>query len=75
MKSMTLEDLKKSGYQDLFQFGSRVETPCGKRGIVLFNSGNIDLCRVYYDEGEETKDIMVKISECRLLSCEEAVGI
>lgn len=58
--------------QSKFQFGTRVETKCGKRGIALFQSTNIDQCRVYYDKRGKTYPIMVKMSECRILTFEEA---
>lgn len=73
MKQLTKEELEKTGYQSKFQFGTRVETPCGKKGIVNF-CGN-ERCRVYYDENGETKSIMVIRSQCRILSCEEAVAV
>lgn len=72
---MTKVELQKLGYQDKFQFGSRVETPCGKKGIVWFNSESIDLCRVYYDKDGKTHPVMVKITGCRLLTLKEAVLI
>jgi hypothetical protein len=75
MKPLTKEELDKTGFQKSFQFGTRVETPCGKKGIVNFFSENMDLCRVYYDTEKKTKSIMVKISKCRVLSLDEAVGI
>ncbi len=76
MKQTTKEDLEKMGYQKKFQFGTRVETICGKRGVVNFNNENKDLCRVYYDTGPlKTESIMVKISECRILNLDEAVNI
>jgi hypothetical protein len=79
MDQMTIEKLKELGYQNKIQFGSRVETECGKRGIVNFNSSGIDLCRVYYDTPEDkecrVKSIKTKMSTCRLLTLEEAVNI
>ena len=75
MKQLTKEQLEEKGFQEKLQFGTRVETTCGKKGIVNFNSVGIDSCRVYYDEGKETKCVIVKMSECRILSLDEAVGI
>ena len=80
MNQMTSERLGELGYQNKFQFGSRVETQCGKKGVVNFNSSGIDLCRVYYTDLDEngkkiTKSIETKISTCRLLTLEEAVNI
>jgi len=74
MEQLTKEELIKTGFQSKFQFGTRVETPCGKRGIVNFYSEDIDLCRVYYDD-EKVKSIEVKITECRILSIDEAVDV
>lgn len=70
-----IETLIKFKFQEEFQFGTRVETICGKKGIVNYCCESLDKCRVYYDEGGKANPIMVKISECRILSLEEAVLI
>lgn len=76
MEQMTIKRLKELGYQNKIQFGSRVETECGKRGVVGFNAPGIDLCRVYYDEhNRRTQSIETKMSTCRLLTLEEAIEI
>lgn len=63
-------------FQSEFQFGSRVETPDGHRGIVNFFSHQLNMCRVFYDTPEHvTKAGEYKISECRLLSIEEAKSV
>jgi len=76
--NMTIQRLNKLGFQNKPQFGTRVETKKGNLGIINFCSVNIDLCRVYYDVDKKTQKLlfeMCKISECRILSVEEAVKL
>ena len=64
--------------QKSFQFGTRVETKNGNKGIVNFFDTKRDICRVYYDvqlPKPEVRKEMAKISECRILSVQEAMLI
>jgi len=87
-KMITLERLTE--LQSDFQFGTRVLTPNGHKGIVNFFSKSIDSCRVFYDcdpdvplgnaeiagiHGCKTRREMFKISECKILSVEEAMDV
>lgn len=73
MAESILDYLTRTGLQNKIEFGSRVLTSCGKKGIVNFCGHSIDLCRVYYDQDGATHSVMVKISECALLSMDEAI--
>lgn len=64
--------------QKKFQFGTRVETENGNKGIVNFFDTKQGICRVYYDvqlPKPEVRKEMVKISGCRILSVQEALKI
>lgn len=72
MNTMTKERLEELGYQSKIQSGTRVETPCGRRGIVNFFSYALDKCRVFYGF---RKFVEVPISKCRILSVDEAIAV